>query len=105
MSAIQATGTGTATEQTPRKRHLTDRAKAERRLAYMLIAPAVIVMVLVAIWPIINTFIGSLVLSGVSISGSVTQAEVQNISVPIIISGINLKTISIGAIDVNNITL
>ena len=60
MSAIQATGTGTATEQTPRKRHLTDRAKAERRLAYMLIAPAVIVMVLVAIWPIINTFILSL---------------------------------------------
>ena len=59
----------------------------------------------IVVTPIINTFIGSLVLSGVSISGSVTQAEVQNISVPIVISGINLKTISIGAIDVNNITL
>jgi multiple sugar transport system permease protein len=61
LSAIPATtGSGTATEQTPRQRHLTDRAKAERRLAYMLIAPAVIVMVLVTVWPIINAFILSL---------------------------------------------
>jgi hypothetical protein len=55
--------------------------------------------------PIINTNIDSLALSGVSISGTVTQAEVKNISVPVIISGINLDTISIGAIDVSNITL
>jgi hypothetical protein len=55
--------------------------------------------------PVINTFIGSLVLSGVSISGSVTTAEIHNISVPIVISGINLETITIGAIDVNSITL
>ena len=55
--------------------------------------------------PIINTNIGSLTLSGVTISGSVTDAEVHNISVPVVISGINLKTITIGAIDVTNITL
>ena len=58
MSAIQATET--ATGQTPRQRHLTDRARAERRLAYMLVAPAVIVMVLVTIYPMINAFILSL---------------------------------------------
>ena len=58
MSAIQATDTTTA--QTPRQRHLTDRARAERRLAYMLVAPAVIVMVLVTIYPMINAFILSL---------------------------------------------
>ena len=35
---------------------LTDRAKAERKLAYMLCAPAVLVMVLVAGFPIIYAF-------------------------------------------------
>lgn len=59
----------------------------------------------IMVTPIINTFIGSLELTGVSIAGSVAQAEIQNISVPIVISGINLKTITIGAIDVSNITL
>jgi hypothetical protein len=59
----------------------------------------------IMVTPIINTYIGSLTLNGVSISGSVTQAEIQNISVPIAISGIDLKTITIGAIDVSNITL
>jgi hypothetical protein len=55
--------------------------------------------------PIINTNIDSLKLSGVSISGSVSKAQITNISVPIVITGINLKTISIGAIDVTNITV
>jgi hypothetical protein len=55
--------------------------------------------------PIINTNIDSLKLSGVSISGSVSKAQITNVSVPIVITGINLKTISIGAIDVTNITL
>ena len=35
---------------------LTDRAKAERKLAYLLCAPAVAVMVLVAGFPIIYAF-------------------------------------------------
>jgi hypothetical protein len=55
--------------------------------------------------PIINTNIGSLTLSGVTLSGSVSKAEIQNVSVPVVITGINLKTITIGAIDVTNITL
>ena len=38
---------------TPKKRNLTDRDKAERRLAFKLVAPAVIVMALVTIYPII----------------------------------------------------
>jgi len=55
--------------------------------------------------PIINTNIDSLKLSGVSISGSVSKAQITNVSVPIVITGMNLKTISIGAVDVTNITL
>jgi multiple sugar transport system permease protein len=37
-----------------RRRHLTDRARAERRLAFWLIAPAGIVMILVTAYPIID---------------------------------------------------
>jgi len=59
----------------------------------------------IMVTPIINTFIGSLLLNNVRVSGSVAKAEIQNISVPIVISGINLNRITIGAIDVNNITL
>jgi hypothetical protein len=59
----------------------------------------------IMVTPIINTHIGSLTLNGVSISGSVANAEIQNVSVPIVISGIDLQTITIGAIDVNNIKL
>jgi hypothetical protein len=59
----------------------------------------------IMVTPIINTYIGALTLSGVTISGSVAQANLQNVSVPIVITGINLKTIAIGGIDINNITL
>jgi hypothetical protein len=61
----------------------------------------------VTIWvtPIAHISIGSLDLQGVSIAGSVNQATIQNVSVPVDIRGINLKTIDIGQIDVNNITL
>jgi multiple sugar transport system permease protein len=48
------------TFQQRRRRHLTERARAERRLAYWLCAPAAIVMVAVTAWPIINAFILSL---------------------------------------------
>jgi multiple sugar transport system permease protein len=44
----------------PRRKKITDRARAERRLAWLLCAPAVIVMLLVTAWPIINAFILSL---------------------------------------------
>jgi multiple sugar transport system permease protein len=51
--------TGTVTTPTPtfaqrRRHHLTERARAERRLAAILVAPAAIVMLLVTAWPIIN---------------------------------------------------
>jgi hypothetical protein len=49
--------------------------------------------------------IGSLLLQGVSLSGSVAQAILANIGVPVDIRGINVSTIDIGQLDVNNITL
>jgi multiple sugar transport system permease protein len=44
----------------PRKKGTTDRAKAERRTAWLLCAPAVIVMLLVTGYPIVSAFILSL---------------------------------------------
>jgi multiple sugar transport system permease protein len=44
----------------PKRKRLTERARAERRLAFILCAPAVIVMLAVTAWPIINAFILSL---------------------------------------------
>jgi multiple sugar transport system permease protein len=48
-----------ASSEKPR-RHLTDRARSERRLAFMLVGPAAIVMVLVTAYPLIETIILSL---------------------------------------------
>jgi hypothetical protein len=61
----------------------------------------------VTIWvtPTAHINIGSMDLQGVSIEGSVNQATIQNVSVPVDIRGINLKMIDIGQIDVNSITL
>jgi multiple sugar transport system permease protein len=42
------------------RRHLSDRTRAERKLAFYLIAPAAIVMLAVTAYPIIDTFILSL---------------------------------------------
>ena len=54
MSAIAAEGA-------PRKRkRVSDRVKAERRLAAMLVAPAVIVMIAVTAYPIVSTIVLSL---------------------------------------------
>ena len=58
MSATTADDVTTAAP--PRRKKITDRAKAERRLGWLLCAPAVIVMLLVTAWPIINAFILSL---------------------------------------------
>jgi hypothetical protein len=49
--------------------------------------------------------IGSLLLQGVSLSGSVTQAILTSIGVPVDIHGINLSAIDISQVNVNNITL
>jgi len=49
-----------ATAAPPKRKRVSDRAKAERRLGWLLCAPAVIVMLLVTAWPIINAFILSL---------------------------------------------
>ncbi len=60
MSATTATsGPATATGR-PKKPALSDRTRAERRLGLMLVAPAIIVMAAVTVYPIINAFILSL---------------------------------------------
>jgi multiple sugar transport system permease protein len=43
-----------------RRRHLTDRTRAERRLAALLVGPAAIVMILVTAYPIIDSVVLSL---------------------------------------------
>ena len=58
-----STGAVTASAPTTaprRRRHVTDRTRAERRLAWMLCAPAVIVMVAVTGYPILYAFVLSL---------------------------------------------
>jgi multiple sugar transport system permease protein len=49
-----------ATAAPSRPPHLSDRTKAERRLAFKLVAPAAIVMILVTAYPIIDTIVLSL---------------------------------------------
>jgi hypothetical protein len=59
----------------------------------------------ISITPTAWVSIGSLQLQNVKLSGSVVQAILSNIGVPIDVQGINLKTIGIGQVDVSNITL
>ena len=54
MAVAAETAAGTTAPATPTG--LTDRAKAERKLAYILCAPAVVTMLLVAGFPIIYAF-------------------------------------------------
>jgi multiple sugar transport system permease protein len=49
-----------ATSPRKRGRHLTDRARSERRLALMLVGPAAVVMLLVTAYPLIETVVLSL---------------------------------------------
>ena len=59
--SIAAPATATARTAGPRgRRHLSDRSRAERRLAFYLVAPAAIVMIAVTAYPIIDTIILSL---------------------------------------------
>src|ERR1700727_3530635 len=59
--SIAAPAAAVAKTSGPRgKRHLSDRSKAERKLAFYLVAPAAIVMIAVTAYPIIATIILSL---------------------------------------------
>jgi multiple sugar transport system permease protein len=59
--SIAAPATSVAKASGPSgKRHLSDRSRAERRLAFYLVAPAAIVMIAVTAYPIIDTVILSL---------------------------------------------
>ena len=60
MSAISASDSAVASSKQSRKPALSDRTKSERKLGWMLVAPAVIVMILVTVYPIINAFVLSL---------------------------------------------
>ena len=60
MSAVSADGPAVSSSKPARKPALSDRTRAERRLGMMLIAPAVIVMLLVTLYPIVNAFVLSL---------------------------------------------
>ncbi|HEV8151834.1 MAG TPA: hypothetical protein VGP78_02830, partial [Solirubrobacteraceae bacterium] len=60
MSDVATVGTRPATTAPPATKGLTERAKAERKLAWMLCAPAVAVMILVAAFPIGYAFYLSL---------------------------------------------
>ena len=54
MSAVTAPPTAPSAPTTSRRKHLSERARAERRLAFWLVAPAAIVMLLVTAYPIID---------------------------------------------------
>ena len=60
MSAVEASSQPVASAGRSRKPALSDRTRAERRLGWMLVAPAVIVMIAVTVYPIINAFVLSL---------------------------------------------
>jgi multiple sugar transport system permease protein len=60
MSAVSAPGSVAAAPKTTKKPGLSERTRAERRLGWMLVAPAVVVMIAVTVYPIINAFILSL---------------------------------------------
>ena len=57
---MSTTTAGRVTTTKPKRKKISDRAKAERRLGWMLCAPAVIVMLLVAGYPIVYAFVLSL---------------------------------------------
>ena len=57
---MSTTTAGRVSTTAPKRKKISDRAKAERRLGWLLCAPAVIVMLLVAGYPIINAFVLSL---------------------------------------------
>jgi multiple sugar transport system permease protein len=59
MSAVSAPSSAPSSRKA-KKPALSERSRAERKLGWMLVAPAVIIMIAVTIYPIINAFILSL---------------------------------------------
>ena len=57
---MEAATTQAPASTAPKKQRMTDRAKAERKLAWLLCAPAVIAMLLVTGYPIVYAFYLSL---------------------------------------------
>jgi multiple sugar transport system permease protein len=103
--------TGTVTTPTPtptfaqrRRRHLTERARAERRLAAILVAPAAIVMLLVTAWPIINAVTLSLQRSDLRFPNATKWVGLSNyghaLSAPVFWQDV-LHTVIITAISVS----
>jgi multiple sugar transport system permease protein len=60
MSSGTVAAPATASGREGGRRHLTDRTRSERRLAFMLVGPAALVMLLVTAYPLIETVILSL---------------------------------------------
>ena len=58
--AAGAAARATVAQKPRRRNHISDRTRAERRLALYLVAPAVIVMIAVTVFPIVDTIILSL---------------------------------------------
>lgn len=59
----------------------------------------------ISVTPTAFVSIGSLLLSNVKLSGSVVQAILANVGIPVDVRGINLKMIDIGQINANAITV
>jgi multiple sugar transport system permease protein len=57
---VSTTTAGRVEAAAPKRKKVSDRARAERRLGWLLCAPAVIVMLLVTAYPIVNAFVLSL---------------------------------------------
>jgi multiple sugar transport system permease protein len=60
MSVTATSGAATAATGQAKKPRISDRSRAERRLGLMLVAPAIIVMLAVTVYPIVTAFILSL---------------------------------------------
>jgi multiple sugar transport system permease protein len=77
LSAVSASA-GQPAEAGGKRHHLTDRAKAERRLAALLVGPAAIVMVAVTAYPIIDTIALSLQRADLRFPGANTWVGLDN---------------------------
>jgi multiple sugar transport system permease protein len=77
MSAVSAPTPAPAPAE-PRRPHLTGRARAERRLALLLVGPAAIVMIAVTAYPVIDTIILSLQRSDLRFPGANTWVGLDN---------------------------
>jgi trehalose/maltose transport system permease protein len=60
MASDAVAAADTAVAKEPKRRKISDRSRAERRTAWLLCAPAVIVMLLVTGYPIVSAFVLSL---------------------------------------------